>query len=89
MKALLLLILTFCLCTSAVAGQRVPHDCCPDQDQHCSLQCIDMGCAPGALAIAPPPVPVRWAVADANAERFVDHDDDLPSPYRTIWVPPD
>lgn len=43
MKAILLLLAIF-LCTSAIAGQRMPHDCCPDQ--HCALQCIDMGCVP-------------------------------------------
>jgi hypothetical protein len=86
-KAILLLILAIALCTSTVAAQRTPHDCCPDQ--HCSLQCIDMGCAPGALAIAPPPVPPRWAVASSGIDLPSDPGGVLPSPYRTIWVPPD
>lgn len=87
MKAILLLILAFCLCASAVAGQRSPHNCCPDQ--HCSLQCIDMGCAPVALAIAPPPLPVSWAVGGVSDVRILCGEIDLTSPYRTIWVPPD
>jgi hypothetical protein len=87
MKAILLLMLAFCLCTSAVAGQRSPHDCCPDQ--HCSLQCIDMGCAPGALAIAPPPALANWPVVTAGADHVSDAGGALPSPCRTVWVPPD
>ncbi|MBB3219810.1 hypothetical protein [Pseudoduganella umbonata] len=87
MKAILLLMLALCLCTSAVAGQRAPHDCCPDQ--HCSLQCIDMGCAPGALAIAPPPALVNWPAVTASVDRISDAGGALPSPCRTVWVPPD
>jgi hypothetical protein len=87
MKAILLLFLAISLCTSAIAGQRSPHDCCPDQ--HCSLQCIDMGCASGAPAIAPPPVLARWAVVAAGIDRVTDPGGTLPSPCRAVWVPPD
>lgn len=87
MKAILLLILTICLCVSAVAAQRTAHGCCPDQQ--CSLQCVDMGCAPGVLAAAPPPTPLTWAVDATTVEPFVDRRLVLPSPCRTIWVPPD
>jgi len=87
MKAILLLILAFCLCASAVAGQRSPHDCCPDQ--HCSPQCIDMGCAPVALAIASTSLPVDWTAGGISVVRIFGSESDLPSPYRTIWLPPD
>lgn len=87
MKAILLLLLAVVLCTNAIAGQRSPQDCCPDE--HCSLQCIDMGCAPGALAIAPPPVLASWAFSTASIDEVADPGVVLPSPYRTIWVPPD
>ncbi|GGY00655.1 hypothetical protein GJV26_28330 [Massilia dura] len=87
MKAILLLILAIALCTSAVAMPRSPHDCCPDQ--HCSLQCIDMGCASGALAIAPPPAPVSWAAVANGMVHSADPGIVLPSPYPDIWVPPD
>ncbi len=87
MKAILFLILVISLCTGAVAGQRSGHDCCPDQQ--CSLQCLAMGCAPAALAIAPPPAPLSWAIADAATEQRVELAEKLPSPWRSIWVPPD
>ncbi|WBS00032.1 hypothetical protein OU994_17050 [Pseudoduganella sp. SL102] len=87
MKAILMLILTIWLCASAVAGPRGPHDCCADQ--HCPVDCIAMGCAPGAPAIAPPPALASWAVTAASAVQPSDPGGVLPSPYRTIWVPPD
>lgn len=87
MKFILLLILAMTLGTSTLAAPRAPHDCCPDE--HCSLQCPDMGCAPVGLAIAPPSVSVIQILADAGSVQMREVSVVLPSPDRIIWVPPD
>lgn len=82
----LLLLAWFILGSSAQAMAPV-HKCCPSAA--CSVaQCIDMGCAPPAPAVAFS----RPAAAQAItlAPEYVAHATTrIADPYEEVWTPPD
>jgi len=81
-----LLLVLFILGSSAQAMAPV-HKCCPSAA--CDLaQCIDMGCAPPAPAVAfnRPAAALPLAAAPACA---VPVHNLVSDPYEEVWTPPD
>lgn len=82
----LLLLALFILGSSAQAVTPV-HKCCPSAA--CDIaQCIDMGCAPPAPAVAfnRPATTLPLATAPVAAMPVTAH---IPDPYEEVWTPPD
>ena len=82
----LLLLAWFILGSSAQAMASV-HKCCPSAA--CSVaQCIDMGCAPPAPAVAfnRPAAAQAIAVAPEYVAHGITRTAD---PYEEVWTPPD
>ena len=81
------LLLAWFVLGSSVQAMASVHKCCPSAA--CSVaQCIDMGCAPAAPAVAFARPAAAQAIA--VAPEYVAHvATRAADPYEEVWTPPD
>ena len=88
MKVVAVMLLIFAFIGNATAGLvRQPHDCCPDEQ--CQLvDCISMGCMPGAVPALPTAQPMclpSEAVQDWTPHALKPSENQV----EEVWAPPD
>jgi hypothetical protein len=87
MRFLRFLLLAWFILGATAQAMAAVHKCCPSAA--CSVaQCIDMGCAPPAPAVAFQRPAVAQAIS--AAPEYVAHATTrIADPYEEVWTPPD
>jgi hypothetical protein len=87
MKSAWVILLAILLAFSAAVSAAPAAGCCPDED--CGIvQCVEMGCLPAAVAMAPPSPELRFAPAGGHQGAAAPA---CPRRIWTteVWTPPD